>query len=131
MIAGVAFAGFAGAQSPSPGELATDNPDTAILIVPTAGGKFFVSLRTSVAADCALITVYYKRKMLVLGDNRNAPEGVTIDTLESRESVAPVAAGGAYGSTRDDFDMAQATIRYISVTFLQRMGMRQTPVATP
>jgi hypothetical protein len=105
-------------------EIPTDNPDTVLRCMTTTKGKLMVGIRTKVAADYALITVFYNEKLFIRGSVW--PERVPVDLLLSRESVAPVAGWNGYGGTRDDFDIPRKMIRFFRVTFMNYAGTRET-----
>ena len=94
--------------------------DTAIRIMDGGNGAnftgFLVGVRTKIKCTDILVTVFYRRKMLI-SDGGSEP----LSLLLSEESLAPCAGWDAYGATRRDFRMPKDSIELIRLAFLQEV----------
>ena len=101
--------------------------DTWVAIIEASPTSFFIGVRSSVKADRALVTVFYRQPL-------PSPQGpgvtftVKRELMLTLESMAPIAGPDAYGVTRDPFAIPRDQVTRIEVAFLNDVTSRRVDV---
>lgn len=104
-------------------ELTVD--DVIIAFFDGDDGTFAIGVRTGVAADKALVTVFYTSPAYV--ESRHTGPATM---LLSDESIAPVVGLDGYGGTRRNFAIPLAHVDHVRVQLLKDVGgERKFPVS--